>query len=138
MLFRSIRKVTLLNFNHFVQTYARRSPVEKSDEASRLELAARLAKLPCLLTLCSSEDCSKFRKSDEFSMVHLYLPAMEALLQGTNDEVTPAVRRGVHKALRPILRHRNEADPGQQVLDLIFRGLSDKDRSTRLQAGYVH
>jgi serine/threonine-protein kinase ATR len=113
-------------------------PMEKSDEPSRLELAARLAKLPCLLTLCSSDDCSKFRKSDAFSMVHLYLPAMEALLRGGNGEVTPAVRRGVFKALAPILRHRNEEDPGQHVMDFIFRGLADKDRGTRLQAGYVH
>lgn len=79
-----------------------------------------------------------FRRPGAFKMVHLYLPVIVGLLRGGNEEVTPTVRRTVFKAMCPILRHRNEEDPGQDTVDVLFRGVADKDRSTRLQAGYVH
>lgn len=68
-------------------------------------------------------------------MIHLYIPVLEVLIQGPPEETTPDVKRSVYKAMCSILRHRNEEDPGQQAMDFIFRGLADRDRSTRLQAG---
>lgn len=110
-------------------------PLERADEQSRITLAQQLARLPCLLTLCSGDNCLEFRKPNAFNMVHLYLPVVVALLRGEDEDVTPLVRRAVFKAMCPILRHRNEEDPGQDAMDVLFRGVGDKDRSTRLQAG---
>ena len=59
-------------------------PIEKVDEGSRIALAQQLSRLPCLLTLCSGEDCMAFRRPGAFKMVHLYLPVIVGLLRGGN------------------------------------------------------
>lgn len=110
-------------------------PLERIDPESRIKLAQDIAKLPCLLTLCSGENCLLFRKVDGFHMAHLYVPVLVSLLRGERDEVTYAVKRHVYKAMRSILGHRTEEDPGLDIMGIIFQGLGDMDRSIRLQAG---
>lgn len=112
-------------------------PLEHVHPDARIRLAHDIGRLPCLLTLCSGEDCSAFRKEDGPPTVHHYVPVLVSLLRGEDDEVNPLVKRKVFQAMRSILRHRNEEDPGSETMDVIFQGLVDTDRSTRLQAGYI-
>jgi serine/threonine-protein kinase ATR len=87
--------------------------------------------------MCSGEDCSSVRIVGGPSLLPLYRPAIDALLQGPPEEVTPRVRRAVYGALRVILLHRNVEQPDSHTLDILFQGLMDNDRSTRVQAGCV-
>ena len=57
------------------------------------------------------------------------------LLNGPTDEVTPQVRMKVYSTLVFVLAHHDGVDSPESVLDLIFRGLGDTDRSVRLSAG---
>ncbi|TFK25977.1 atypical/PIKK/ATR protein kinase [Coprinopsis marcescibilis] len=111
-------------------------PLPDGKQEARLSLAENLSKLPCLLVLCSGQNCLSFRKAAGPELVPMYAPVINALLQGDSEyEVTPAVRKAVFKALGVILRHRNEERVDKRTLDIIFKGLRDKDRSTRLSAG---
>lgn len=57
------------------------------------------------------------------------------LLNGPTDEVTPQVKMKVYSTLVFVLAHYDGADSTETILDLIFRGLGDTDRSVRLGAG---
>lgn len=60
------------------------------------------------------------------------------LLDGAEDQVTPLLRRKTYGALAHAVRHHLIRGDGclDHVADMAFRGMTDKDRSVRLSAGY--
>ena len=60
------------------------------------------------------------------------------LLDGAEDQVTPLLRRKTYGALAQTVRHHLIRGDGclDHVADMAFRGMTDKDRSVRLSAGY--
>ncbi|EAU84196.2 atypical/PIKK/ATR protein kinase [Coprinopsis cinerea okayama7 len=110
-------------------------PLSQADDESRIKLARNLAKLPCLLVVCTGESCTTFRNASGPSLLGFYVPILQALLAGPADEVTPSVRREVYSVLLPVLKHRNEEEPDEPVLEMITRGVTDDDRAVRVQAG---
>lgn len=68
------------------------------------------------------------------------LSLLGELLVGSVEEVTPVVRGGTYRALLIIVKHHAVdllANDCTIVVELVQRGVSDKDRSSRLLAGYV-
>lgn len=68
------------------------------------------------------------------------LSLLSELLVGSPEEVTPVVRGSAYRAILVIVRHHAVyllANHCTLVLELVQRGVSDKDRSSRLLAGYV-
>ncbi|KAG9317708.1 hypothetical protein JVU11DRAFT_1921 [Chiua virens] len=66
------------------------------------------------------------------------LSLISELLVGSVQEVTPVVRASTYRAILSIVKHHGMGVLSNNctvVLDLIQRGISDKDRSTRLLAG---
>lgn len=64
-----------------------------------------------------------------------YLPAIARLLDGPEAEVTSSVRRSVFSAFRPIIQHHAGSERLEDIMNTIFRGIVDTDRSVRLSAG---
>lgn len=58
-----------------------------------------------------------------------------ALLDGPNDAITPQVRMKTYLTLVFVLAHHDGVDNAENILEVIFRGLADIDRSVRLSAG---
>lgn len=68
------------------------------------------------------------------------LSLLGELLVGSAEEVTPVVRGSTFRAILSIVKHYAVdllANNCTLVLELVQRGVSDKDRSSRLLAGYV-
>lgn len=68
------------------------------------------------------------------------LSLLGELLIGSAEEVTPVVRGSTYRAILSIVKHHAVdllANNCTLALELVQRGVSDKDRSSRLLAGYV-
>jgi serine/threonine-protein kinase ATR len=103
---------------------------------ARVNLAQNLAKLPCLLTQCDGADCQS-RRSSNVLFAQIYQPIIASLLDGTNDEVTPTVRRQSFQALRRALDHHAvtiSLDGLDDAGKLLLQYVKDPDRSARLSA----
>lgn len=73
-------------------------------------------------------------------LVQSVLSLLGELLVGTAEEVTPVVRGNTYRAILSIVKHYAVdllAKNCTLALELVQRGVSDKDRSSRLLAGYV-
>lgn len=67
-----------------------------------------------------------------------YVVAVSRLLEGTENEVTPAVRREAFRALKHGIDHHATGvslDGLDHVEKLLIQNLRDPDRSVRLSAG---
>lgn len=73
--------------------------------------------------------------------VPAYLVVIARLLEGSEDEVTAHVRRSAYDALCRVIKHHDPRSATHGLEDagnVILRGISDKERSVRLSAGYVY
>lgn len=104
----------------------------------RISLGEQLGKLVCLLAHCNQSRCSSDAETEHIVTIPSFLPMLSRLLEGPADEVTSDVCRRVFAAFTSIIKHhpRNQSLVGlEAVTDIIFRGLVDRDRSTRLASG---
>ena len=98
-----------------------------------------MSKLVCLLAHCSLSRCPSNADNECTATISACLPLVSCLLGGSEAEVTSDVRRRVFAGFTRVIKHhpRNRSLGGLEgVTNIIFRGLVDKDRSTRLAAGY--
>jgi serine/threonine-protein kinase ATR len=109
-------------------------PSQLTPEA-RHSLVCNIAQLPCLLAQCDKTDCTTPSTNNAFLTVLPYLPVVTHLLDGTEDEVTPDIRRRVYLALLPALLHHNATEDLEPIVNILQRGLNDSDRSVRVSAG---
>ena len=101
----------------------------------RLSLICQIAQLPCLLVQCDKTDCTTQSTNNAFLTVLPYLPVINHLLVGPEDEVTPDIRRRVYLALLPVLLHHNATEDLEPIVNILQRGVNDSDRSVRVSAG---
>lgn len=68
-----------------------------------------------------------------------FLTVLARLLDGEDDEVTPLVRRKTYDVVSEIMKHQDvhRRDGMDHATNMILEGMSDKDRSVRLSAGYA-
>jgi serine/threonine-protein kinase ATR len=116
-------------------TFSVRRPLRSSASEYRLEFLDRLSELPCVLAQCDKSDCFSQTNNNKYMMISPYVRVFMALLNGPNDEVTPQVRMKTYLTLVFALAHHDGVDDAENILELIFRGLADIDRSVRLSAG---
>ena len=103
-----------------------------------MSLAEQLGKLACLLAHCSQPRCSSDAANEYLATIPSCLSIVSRLLEGPGDEVTNDVRRRVFTGFSRVITHhsRNQSlDELDGVIHVIFRGLTDRDRSARLSAG---
>jgi serine/threonine-protein kinase ATR len=113
-------------------------PLSDCSEGARLGLAQSLKKLPCMVNCCDGTDCKAHCSSSiNFPFALTCYSAGNRLLDGPAEEVTPAVRREVFRALRRAIDHHaiNVAPDGlEQIAELLMQHIKDPDRNTRLSA----
>ena len=71
-------------------------------------------------------------------IVPFLLTVLSRLLDGAEDQVTPLLRRKTYGALVQAVRHHliGDDDCLDHVAGMALRGMADKDRRVRLNAGY--
>jgi len=109
-------------------------------EATSLDkslIIAKLSDLPCLLAYCDKSSCLSHTTNNEFIEVGFYLPVISVLLNDPTTESAPDVRRRIYSALAFILQHHSGKEDLELVINLLFSGLADPDRSVKISAGYV-
>jgi serine/threonine-protein kinase ATR len=108
------------------------------DSNVRIPLGEQLGKLVCLLAHCNQSRCSSDAETENIPIIPSFLPVVSRLLEGPADEVTSDVRRRVFAGFTSVIKHHHRAQSLgglEAVTDIIFRGLVDRDRSTRLASG---
>ncbi|KAF9534591.1 hypothetical protein CPB83DRAFT_754578 [Crepidotus variabilis] len=110
-------------------------PLQLTTDADRILLAERLFTLPCLLAQCNQTDCPSQTANNKYLTLVPTVTVFTKLLDGPSNEVTHQVKMKVFQAISRFLDHHSSAEDLAQVLDLIFAGLGDSNRSTRLSAG---
>ena len=77
-------------------------------------------------------------KSRYFAAIYPCIGVVKRLLEGPDDDVTGEVRRRTYAALTHIIRHhswKSGSEGFEWVTEIIFRGIMDNERSSRLTAG---
>ncbi|KAH8096675.1 hypothetical protein BXZ70DRAFT_1032531, partial [Cristinia sonorae] len=113
-------------------------PVYNPSATARLTLAKHLAELPCALFHDSDSSCVKPDRMLAVSTIPVCLRVSISLLEGSNTEVTPAVRRAVFDAIGRGTRHHTMGFGGRKfehVAEIIYMGMRNTDRGVRLSAG---
>ncbi|TFK72010.1 hypothetical protein BDN72DRAFT_869695 [Pluteus cervinus] len=112
-------------------------PLSERQAPQRLELAKKAGALVCLLARCNNTECVQHETSQPLQIFPPYLPFLTRLLDGPDDEVNVAVRRCCYETFNKSLAHHGilETVDGAAIADIIFRGISSQDRSTRLCSG---
>lgn len=80
-------------------------------------------------------ECTAQCANNAFLTVLPYLPVITHLLDGSEDQVTPDIRRRVYLALLPALLHHNAIEDLEPFVGILLRGMNDSDRSVRVSAG---
>lgn len=108
-----------------------------SSALTRLEIAKNLTKLPCLMTRCDKTNCRMHQSPVSFLFSREYHSIAIMLMNGPEDEVTPAVRRETLRALRYVIDHHPvgvSTDGLDDVELFLINYIKDSDRSARLSA----
>ncbi|XP_006456710.1 hypothetical protein AGABI2DRAFT_78376 [Agaricus bisporus var. bisporus H97] len=115
-------------------------PLSDRSENTRLGLARSLKKLPCVVNRCDGADCKAHYSSSICLPYAQIYSAANRLLDGAADEVTPAVRREVFRALRRAIDHYtvNALPNGlRRIGEFLMQHIKDPDRNARLAACYA-
>ena len=110
-------------------------PSSQLTPEARLSLVCNIGQLPCLLAQCDKTECTAHSTNNAFLTVLPYLPVITQILDGSEDEVTPDIRRRVYLALLPALVHHNATEDLEPIVGIVLRGMNDSDRSVRVSAG---
>ncbi|KDR84098.1 hypothetical protein GALMADRAFT_219929 [Galerina marginata CBS 339.88] len=105
------------------------------ESSQRLSVINKLMDLPCLLAQCDKTDCLAQTANNNFLTVSDYLPLVRLLLDGAAGDSTPDFRRKVYLALSFIVQHHSATENLDSVVELLFHGIADADRSVRMSAG---
>ncbi|KAF5387623.1 hypothetical protein D9615_000714 [Tricholomella constricta] len=113
-------------------------PSLETGTAHRVSFAKRLAGLVCLISHCDGSKCHDAPGKRTLPTLRPGLPGVARILEGPEDEVNSEVRRLAFAALAKAIHHHGheyrDVRPAH-VLDVVFRGLVDRERSVRLSAG---
>ncbi|KAF9567437.1 hypothetical protein CPC08DRAFT_22231 [Agrocybe pediades] len=101
----------------------------------KLSVATKLSDLPCLLAYCDKSNCFTQRTHNTILEVGAYTPLLHALLDDSKQNTTPDIRRRVYSALEFILKHHSGQEDLQPVVNLLFVGMRDPDRSVKISSG---
>ena len=93
-----------------------------------------LADLICLLAQCDKTDCTKGHTNDKYLTITPFVPLLIRILGANSADATTEVRTKAFRTIEVILKHHT-GDIPEIVLDLLFRGIADEDRSVRIAAG---
>lgn len=108
-----------------------------SDAASRIALLDQLAEFICAVSSCKP-DLTQHSKQLTLSTLPAGLSVVARFLDGTEDELSPGVRRRAYTILSNAIKHHTitpERDGLAHASNTILRGVVDPDRSVRLGAG---
>ncbi|KIJ69878.1 hypothetical protein HYDPIDRAFT_79167 [Hydnomerulius pinastri MD-312] len=117
-----------------IQETLSRSP-EDTPSSVRIAIASCISSIVTLLPSCFDGE------PDNASTIQSILPLFNALVVGRSAEVTPLVRRSTYRTLSAIIQHHRPnlvANDKHLASEFIQRGLSDRDRSVRLNAGQTY
>ncbi|KAF9450926.1 hypothetical protein P691DRAFT_724995 [Macrolepiota fuliginosa MF-IS2] len=115
-------------------------PLHDFPEGVRLNLAENMSRFPCLVTHCDGRDCKTHRDKSSILFAPAYITVVCRLLDGTDSEITPGVRREAFRALKRGIDHHAASislDGLDQIGKFLIQSLRDADRSARLAAGYA-
>ena len=113
-------------------------PIYNSSAKGRVALARHLTRLPCALTRHLDLPCPSSRTTLSLNLLKPCLFLVECILDGADNEVTPAVHRAIYVALARSVRHqtvRYGAAGLEHIKQLAARGMKNNDRNVRLNAG---
>ena len=109
-----------------------------NSSTQRLAIARELDRLPCALARHLGQPCPSASRKFIVNSIEPCLAGCIALLEGPDLEVTPAVRTAVYEVLARSISHQTFACEGTQLdnaAQLAARGLKDRDRTVRINAG---
>ncbi|KAG6850185.1 hypothetical protein H0H93_016613, partial [Arthromyces matolae] len=124
--------MALLRLSHFTQRLV------ASSLDTRLSIAKKLMSLACLLCHCDGSQCSSSFGDKSSRSLSTILEAIVHLLDWPENQVSSELRRLLFAGVAKVVRHhvlKNESEGPDQLANIIFRGLEDKERSVRLSAG---
>ncbi|KAF8659134.1 hypothetical protein AX16_001904, partial [Volvariella volvacea WC 439] len=112
-------------------------PLSEADAQSREALCKKFSEYICLIYRCDGKQCNP--SSDKgINPLPSTLQFISLILEGPPEECPALVRRSGYMTLRRmLLHHKASAEHFTSVSEVILRGISDKDRSVRLNAGYA-
>lgn len=93
-----------------------------------------LVDLICLLALCDKSDCTQGHTNNKYLSITPFIPILIRVLGANAADGTAELRTKAYRAIDVILKHHT-GDTPQIVVDLLFRGIADEDRSVRISAG---
>lgn len=112
-------------------------PLHGNSTHHRTCLADFLSKFPCTLAHFGESECL-LASGAKLYIIPSFLTVLARLLDGKDGEVTPLVRRKAYGIFAQIMKHQDvrRSDGLDHAANMILAGMSDKDRSVRLSAGY--
>ncbi|KNZ76453.1 Serine/threonine-protein kinase atr [Termitomyces sp. J132] len=120
---------------HRLRKWSQR-PLPNADLPLKVSFAKKLATLVCLLCRCDSSQCSVLVRVQSLPMLSFVLDGVVQLLH--SPDATSELRRLAFAALTRVIRHnaiKEDNNTFDGMLDFIFPGLTDRERSVRLSAG---
>lgn len=93
-----------------------------------------LADLICLLALCDKSDCTIGHTNNKYLTITPFIPYLIRILGANPTDARTEVRTKAFRTIEVILKHHT-GDIPEIVVDLLFRGIADEDRSVRISAG---
>lgn len=115
-------------------------PLHVNSTHHRTCLADFLFKFPCTLAHFGESECLLASgMTRKLYIIPSFLTVLARLLDGKDGEVTPLVRRKTYGIFVQIMKHQDvhRRDGLDHAANMILAGMSDKDRSVRLSAGYA-
>ncbi|KAG5654241.1 hypothetical protein H0H81_005928 [Sphagnurus paluster] len=112
--------------------------IRLGDFLQRSIYAKRLQNVICLLAHCDGSKCVEKSGIPKLAVLHPVYNGVIHLLDGPEEQVNSEVRRLAFAVLAKAVRHDSsecQKDKPETILDTLFRGLCDRERSVRLGAG---
>ncbi|EKM59861.1 uncharacterized protein PHACADRAFT_181804 [Phanerochaete carnosa HHB-10118-sp] len=106
--------------------------------SARLVLLQQLARLPCALTRHADAICHSTQTGLTVDSLRACMSVLGCAMDGTDREVTAAVRKAAYNALVRTLRHQPSTHTSaglDHAADFALSGMKDADRNVRISAG---
>lgn len=115
-----------------------RSHIYNPSATARLTLLQQLARLPCTLARHADTKCHSIPADITAPSLRACVAVLKCVTDGTEQEVTAAVRKAAYNALARALRHQPSTYTGSRLnyaLSYTSKGMKDADRNVRISAG---
>lgn len=113
-------------------------PIYNPSAEGRTTLARHLTRFSCAMARHLDSPCPAPRINLALNPLKTCILVVTGILDGSESEVTPSVRKAVYVALTRSVRHQTIKCDGaglEYVAELAAKGMRDIDRNVRLSAG---